>query len=278
MADAANLEYARLATRFRSSRRLRSSRPREFRERTSASASGTGRARLLIARAQYATGDFRAAYDEAQALRERYPGRGKRRRRARARQDGLQQYPGWRTQSSLRYRVTEAGLLVRERRRGHSRWHKRDRHRDGVRRPPPRRGGLDTRRQPRAEAWRRAGQRWRAISRSRRRAHAPAALSATRAFVLADQRRAGGGPRLPQSAGPQIPQRYGGAPARCSRSRAPTKRRCLRCRPRAYISVDQRAIRRSEGGRRCALPRALHALHDRAVTVRRRRNLLQARA
>jgi soluble lytic murein transglycosylase len=112
LADTAGLEYARLELDFGhpGAAIVASSR---ISGRTTNSATEQN-ARILIAQAQYAAGNFRAAYDEAQALRERYP-RGANDAVARALSSMvLQQHPGVANTESLRYRMTEAGLLLRE--------------------------------------------------------------------------------------------------------------------------------------------------------------------
>jgi peptidoglycan lytic transglycosylase len=112
LADAGALEYARLE--------LDSGRPdlaipaaAAVAARSGAAASAQN-ARMLIARARFANGDFRAAYDEAQGLREQYPD-GADDSEARALAGRIvRDHPGIVDASSLRYRLAETSLLLRE--------------------------------------------------------------------------------------------------------------------------------------------------------------------
>ncbi|HXZ89381.1 MAG TPA: transglycosylase SLT domain-containing protein [Candidatus Binataceae bacterium] len=110
LADAGALEYARLE--------LDSGRP-DLAISAAAEVAGRGGASaqnavILIAQARFAAGDFRAAYDEAQRLRDQYPG-GPDDADARALAERIvRDHPGIVDTSSVRYRLAEASLLLRE--------------------------------------------------------------------------------------------------------------------------------------------------------------------
>ncbi len=112
LADAGNLEYARL--------QIDLGHPGvaiAAATRVAGNFGGTAaeqNAQILIAKAQLAAGNYRAAYAEAQALRERFP-RGANDADARALcYSLLQQNPGLVDTASLHYRTGEAALLIRE--------------------------------------------------------------------------------------------------------------------------------------------------------------------
>jgi len=111
-ADAGNLEYARVEIELGHPGAAIAAASRVA-GNFDASASAQN-AQILIAKAQVAAGNYRAAYDEAQALREHFP-RGANDADARALCYSLvQRNPGLAEASSLRYRTGEAALLIRE--------------------------------------------------------------------------------------------------------------------------------------------------------------------
>ena len=112
LADAGALEYARLE--------LDSGRPdlalaaaAEVAAHTNVAASAQN-ARMLIARARFAAADFRAAYDEAQRLRDQFPGGADDAEARTLAYRIVSDHPGIVDTSSLRYRMAEASVLLRE--------------------------------------------------------------------------------------------------------------------------------------------------------------------
>lgn len=111
LADAGALEYARLEL---DSGRPDLALPAALEVAARGGASAAQDARMLIARAKFASGDFRAAYDEAQRLRDQFPtGSNDADARALAYRI-LRDHPGLVDTSSLGYRMAEASLLLRE--------------------------------------------------------------------------------------------------------------------------------------------------------------------